>query len=265
MSEEFIRDGSVSQVGVEHPCLDHGFVKLVDFMGSDQAILDSARVSTGATNNPKRDRGLIRYLYRNAHTSPFEMPVFRFHIKAPIFVARQWIRHRTASVNEVSGRYKFLDPETYMPAVFKYQSTSNHQGGDAYVENAENSRAAELVYDVYEEYRENYSQLIDMGISREQARIAMPVGQYTEWYWQMDLHNLLHFLDLRMDPHAQAEIREYAKAIFGILASMQEFSYTMEIFNQVREVQTLIKQAMNIDKEFEALPDYLRQFIEARS
>ena len=208
--------------------LDHGFVRLIDYMGDDGAIVQAARVSYGAgTKSVRNDRGLIRYLMRHRHTTPFEMCEIKLHVKLPIFVARQWIRHRTANVNEYSARYSILDREFYVPALehVSEQSATNRQGrGDNVPEAKARAvidalrRDAMTVYDTYEHLindtgdgtpvREGEPQL-----ARELARMNLGLNYYTQWYWKVDLHNLLHFLSLRMDPHAQYEIRVYADAI----------------------------------------------------
>ena len=200
------------------PCLDHGFVRLIDYMGDDAAIVQAARVSYGrGTRTLRSDRGLIRYLMRNAHNTPLEMCELKLHVKLPIFVARQWIRHRTANVNEVSGRYSVLDREFYMPAPehMAKQSVSNRQGRGE-VLSAEQSAAvlALLKRDAAQAY-ETYEHLLgeEVGLARELARMNLPVNLYTQWYWKIDLHNLMHFLRLRADGHAQYEIRVYADAI----------------------------------------------------
>jgi len=204
----------------ETPVLDKGFVRLVDAMGDDRRIVQAARVSYGeGTKTVREDAALIDYLMRHRHTSPFEMVEFTFHVKAPIFVVRQWFRHRTASVNEISARYSVLKDEFYEPAPeeLRAQSEINKQAGEGRLPAAEAERAAELLTaagrDVYARYRE----LLELGLAREQARSVLPVGIYTEFYWKQDLHNLLHFLKLRLDRHAQAEIRTYARAIAGFV------------------------------------------------
>lgn len=201
--------------------LDKGFVRLVDYMGSDARIVQSARVSYGAgTKTYREDRALIRYLLRNAHTSPFEQVVFSFHIKMPIFVARQWVRHRTARMNEISARYSLMPDEFYVPAGedINAQSENNKQARadePLPVEVQEHARRA--LEGLYEESYKTYTDLLDKNIAREVARIALPTALYTEMYWQIDLHNLFHFLRLRMDAHAQKEIRDYAQAMFAMV------------------------------------------------
>ena len=212
-------------VGEAIGVLDHGFVRLVDYMGDDAAIVQAARVSYGkGTKKVHEDRGLIRYLMRHRHSTPFEMCELKLHVKLPIFVARQWIRHRTANVNEYSARYSILDHEFYLPdpAVLGVQAPSNRQGrGDA----VSPERAAEVLAwlkDDAEQCYRHYEAMLALraeqgeereGVARELARINLPLNYYTQWYWKIDLHNLLHFLSLRLDAHAQYEIRAYADVI----------------------------------------------------
>ncbi len=204
----------------EFRVLDKGFVRLVDYMGTDERIVQAARVSYGnGTKTAREDAALIDYLLRNKHTSPFEQVILTFHIKLPIFVARQWIRHRTARLNEISGRYSILTNEFYVPEPcdIALQSTDNKQGRrhEAVPDELGKSvihaliRQQEAAYSVYKD-------LLDKNIARELARINLPLAAYTEWYWQIDLHNLFHFLRLRLDAHAQKEIRVYAETIFDI-------------------------------------------------
>ena len=205
----------------EFPVLDHGFVRLVDYLGSDQRIVQSARVSYGeGTKTYRQDKGLINYLLRNDHTSPFEQVVFTFHVKMPIFVARQWTRHRTARMNEISGRYSVMKDECYLPSPenIAMQSEDNKQGRKTEPVSEE---VAARVRSIMEEDAErafaNYHELLDMGIAREISRIDLPLSLYTEFYWQIDLHNLFHFLALRLDGHAQYEIRQYALVMLDIV------------------------------------------------
>ena len=199
----------------EYPVLDHGFVRLVDYMGSDSRIVQSARVSYGSgTKTYRQDKGLINYLLRNDHTSPFEQVVFTFHLKMPIFVARQWVRHRTARMNEISGRYSVMKDECYIPdkAHIALQSEDNKQGRKAEpVDDATAERVITMLEEDHKRIFETYHALLDMGIAREIARIDLPLSLYTEFYWQMDLHNLFHFLKLRLDGHAQYEIRDHPR------------------------------------------------------
>jgi thymidylate synthase (FAD) len=206
---------------------DHGLVALLDVMprfapvgkSADYAIVQAARVSYGAgTKQVNEDRGLIRYLARHRHTTPFEMVEFKFHHVMPIFVARQWIRHRTANVNEYSARYSVVQDRFYHPSIenIRKQSATNRQGGD---EPIDPTTAQEFLdhLDAVEKQYADYERHMEKGVSRELARIALPVSVYTEWYWKCDLHNIFHFLSLRMDAHAQQEIRDYANAMFALI------------------------------------------------
>jgi len=205
----------------EFKCLNYGFVRLIDIMGDDSSIVQAARVSYGkGTKTVNEDRGLIRYLMRHRHTTPFEMVEFKFHIKLPIFVARQWIRHRTANVNEYSGRYSEMKDEFYIPELeqIRFQSQINKQGRseETLDENTSKEILQLLKANQLKSY-EDYKALLDKGLTREIARITLPLSNYTEWYWKIDLHNLFHFLNLRLDSHAQYEIRVYAEAIANIV------------------------------------------------
>jgi thymidylate synthase (FAD) len=206
---------------------DHGLVALVDVMPrmapkgqtADAAIVQAARVSYGnGTKQVNEDRGLIRYLARHRHTTPFEMVEFKFHQVMPIFVARQWIRHRTANVNEYSARYSIVHDRFYRPDAgnVRQQSAANRQGGREPVEDGTAQEFCDWIVSVEENYQK-YQHFVQKGVARELARIALPVNVYTEWYWKIDLHNLLHFLSLRMDEHAQKEIRDYANAVFRLI------------------------------------------------
>jgi thymidylate synthase (FAD) len=216
-------------LGVPIRVLDHGFVRLVDYMGNDAAIVQAARVSYGAgTKKRSEDAALIRYLLRHKHTSPFEMVEVKLHVKAPIFVARQWVRHRTASANEISGRYSILSDEMYLPddTQISFQSGDNKQGRSAAEVPPEvRARVRELLLAGQREAYAGYQEMIDAEIARELARIALPLSVYTEWYWKIDLHNLFHFLALRLDPHAQFEIRIYAEAIALIVERLAPVAY----------------------------------------
>src|SRR5262245_26213561 len=206
---------------------DHGLVALVDVMPrfapvgktADFAIVQAARVSYGqGTKAVQEDRGLIRYLARHRHTTPFEMVEFKFHHVMPIFVARQWIRHRTANVNEYSARYSIVPDRFYRPTVenIRQQSSTNRQGGTEPIDEVTAQEVLTYLNDTEKHYRD-YEQLLERGVARELARIGLPVSVYTEWYWKCDLHNIFHFLSLRMDPHAQQEIRDYANAMFALI------------------------------------------------
>ena len=215
--------------------LDHGFVRVVDYMGDDAAIVQAARVSYGrGTRKVSEDQGLINYLMRHRHTTPFEMCEIKYHVKLPIFVARQWIRHRTANVNEYSARYSILDKEFYIPDPehLAVQATTNRQGRGAVLEGEAARRVLDLLRRDAEHAYAGYSELLNEdedasgsptdpaqpGLARELARINLSLGFYTQWYWKTDLHNLMHFLSLRADPHAQYEIRAYAEVMLETLA-----------------------------------------------
>lgn len=232
--------------------LDHGFVRLVDCMGDDTAIVQAARVSYGTgTKSVNEDRGLIRYLMRNKHTSPFEMVELKFHLKMPIFVARQHIRHRTANVNEYSARYSVMDKEYYLPdaANVAAQSTINHQGRG---ESLDEWIAEEVIKNIgshSEQSHHLYEYLLANKVARELSREVLPVNFYTQMYWKIDLHNLLHYLRLRMDYHAQYEIREYANAMAQIVKEL--FPLTWEAFNDyVIESKSFSKQEWEILKQY---------------
>ncbi len=222
------------------PVLDHGFVRVIDYMGTDSAIVQAARVSYGAgTKKVSEDAGLINYLLRHRHTTPFEMCEIKFHIKLPIFIARQWIRHRTANVNEYSGRYSIMDREFYIPQPehLAAQSKQNHQGRGEVLEGAEAQRVLEILkadsVNAYAHYEEmlnadeagNIKDENRSGLARELARMNLPVNFYTQWYWKIDLHNLMHFLSLRADSHAQYEIRAYAEVMLEALKAWVPITY----------------------------------------
>lgn len=208
--------------------LDKGFVRLVDYMGGDQRIVQSARVSYGAgTKTVRQDRALIHYLLKNWHTSPFEQVQLTFHAKMPIFIARQWIRHRTARLNEISGRYSVMKDEFYLPEPDKvsFQSTNNKQGrGEALPLEEAKAIIAQMEREQREAYS-GYTEMLDKGIARELARTNLPLSLYTEWYWQIDLHNLFHFIRLRADSHAQYEIRAYADALAQCAKAVAPMAY----------------------------------------
>ncbi len=217
------------------PVLDHGFVRVIDYMGDDTAVVQAARVSYGAgTKKTSQDQQLINYLMRHRHTTPFEMCDIKIHVKLPIFVARQWIRHRTASVNEYSARYSLISNEFYVPdkAQLAPQSSVNKQGRaeDRVSENV-STRVLEIIKEDAIKCHQDYLQMMngfeqgEPGISRELSRINLTLNHYTEWYWKINLHNLLHFLALRADPHAQYEIRVYAETILDIVKKWVPFTY----------------------------------------
>ncbi|MBS1706925.1 MAG: FAD-dependent thymidylate synthase [Armatimonadetes bacterium] len=210
-------------------CLDKGFVRLVDYLGGDQRIVQAARVSYGAgTKSVRQDKGLIHYLLKNEHTSPFEQVVLTFHAKMPIFVARQWVRHRTARLNEISGRYSIMKDDFYVPEAdqLRKQSSDNKQARSEEGLSSEiaESIRIEMAEDQAEVYK-HYEGMLEHGLAREIARNNLPLSLYTEWYWQIDLHNLFHFLRLRMDAHAQYEIRVYAEALAQCAKAVAPMAY----------------------------------------
>lgn len=280
-------DAMEQLLGKELPVLDHGFVRVVDYMGGDAAVVQAARVSYGTgTKKVSQDRGLIRYLMRHRHTTPFEMCELKLHVKLPIFVARQWIRHRTASVNEYSARYSILDKEFYVPdrafidativeesaekkrrrdaaegqeqSLFDLaemdkpdlrdlaaQSVENKQGRGASLDESEGEQALKQILRLSTSSYSTYLKLLNedehgrraddtkMGIARELARMVLPVNYYTQWYWKINLHNLLHFIALRADKHAQAEIRAYADVVANVVKQWAPF--TWEAFEDYRQ------------------------------
>jgi len=244
--------------------LDHGFVRLVDHMPQvdlDTSIVQAARVSYGdGTKTSRGDRGLIRYLLRHWHTTPFEMVEFKFHIKMPIYIARQHLRHRTASVNELSARYSVVPREYYDPGTYRGQSTVNHQGSEGVVDvkGVDTTSALEHAFGVYD-------QLLEQGVCREQARGTLPQSTYTEFYWKINLHNLMHYLQLRMDHHAQQEIREYAEAIYALVEPLVPI--TMEAFRDFRVNGMFLTgpeiEALRTGKEIES-PGERREFEEKK-
>jgi thymidylate synthase (FAD) len=215
------------------PVLDHGFVRVIDYMGDDAAIVQAARVSYGkGTKRRSDDAGLINYLMRNAHTSPFEMCELKLHVKLPIFVARQWVRHRTANLNEYSARYSVLDREFYTPAPeqLAVQSATNRQGRGQVLPPEQAQQVLALLKGDAETSFAHYEQMLgeedgEGGLARELARIGLPLSTYTQWYWKCDLHNLLHFLRLRADAHAQWEIREYARVLLEVVERWVPLTY----------------------------------------
>jgi thymidylate synthase (FAD) len=241
------------------PVLDHGFVRVIDYMGDDAAVVQAARVSYGkGTKKVSEDKGLIHYLMRHRHSTPFEMCEIKFHVKLPIFVARQWIRHRTANVNEYSARYSILDREFYIPAPAQLaaQSAANRQGRGDVLTGAEAARVLDILkqdsttaYDHYAEMlnESEAGETIDaekQGLARELARMNLSLNFYTQWYWKIDLYNFMHFLSLRADPHAQYEIRVYADAMLDILRKWVPL--TAEAFEQHRlHATTLSKNALD--------------------
>ena len=230
--------------------LDHGFIRLVDYMGGDSRIVQSARVSYGkGTKSVREDEALIDYLMRHQHTSPFEQVVLTFHCKMPIFIARQWIRHRAARVNEISGRYSVMEDEFYLPeeTAIQYQNKDNRQGRDPQEVPAHlRQKVLNILAKGQQVAYDDYQKMLADDIARELARINLPLSLYTQWYWQIDLHNLFHFLELRMDEHAQWEIRQYANVIADItrtVAPLAFRAFETHVVNAVRfsgsEIQAL--------------------------
>ena len=212
--------------------LDHGFIRIVDYMGNDNAVVQAARVSYGTgTKQVREDRGLIRYLMRHRHTTPFEMCEIKLHVKLPIFVARQWVRHRTANINEYSARYSYLDKEFYVPEPehLATQSSTNRQGRGAVLEGQEAAKVLQILREDASRSHDHYVEMMNEdesgitlrdgqhGLARELARMNLTLNFYTQWYWKVNLHNFMHFLSLRADQHAQYEIRTYAETMLKIL------------------------------------------------
>lgn len=244
----------------EFKVLDKGFLRLVDYMGSDERIVQAARVSYGSgTKSYREDAALIDYLLRNEHTSPFEQVVLTFHARMPIFVARQWVRHRTARLNEISGRYSVMEEAFYIPqaSAVAPQSKDNKQGraSEGFSEDTAEDIIKRLEQGQKRAYAE-YMELVDMGLARELARINLPLSLYTEWYWQIDLHNLFRFLRLRLDEHAQYEIREYARVMLDItkkvcpraVASFEQHMLGAVKFSK-KEFELIKKQGLSFSDE----------------
>ena len=245
------------------PVLDHGFVRIIDYMGDDAAIVQAARVSYGkGTTKVSDDAGLLNYLLRHRHSTPFEMCEIKYHIKLPIFIARQWIRHRTANVNEYSARYSVLDREFYIPDQVNLatQSQSNRQGRGEVLEGKEAVAVLDLLRDDAENNYNHYVEMLNEdesghiidesrdGLSRELARMNLTLNTYTQWYWKIDLHNLLHFLSLRADEHAQYEIRVYAEAIMETVKRWCPITYDAFIDHRINSV-TLSGKAIQVVKK----------------
>ena len=253
--------------------LDHGFVRVIDYMGNDTSIVQAARVSYGkGTKKLNQDKSLINYLISHRHSTPFEMNEIKFHVKLPIFVARQWIRHRTANVNEYSARYSILDKEFYIPKNenLKPQSKSNNQGRSGDLSSAEIKSYSKIIKDNSRIGFENYNKLLNedesgrmiddskKGLARELSRMTLPLNSYTQWYWKIDLHNFMHFLSLRFDPHAQYEIRVYAEVMMEILKKWVPLTYEAFVSNRlnsltmssygIQYIKSLIKKRKSIPK-----------------
>ena len=249
-------------------CLDKGFVRLVDSMGGDEAIVQAARVSYGkGTTKLSQDRGLIRYLMRHRHTTPFEMVEFKFHCKMPIFVARQWVRHRTANINEYSLRYSEARDEFYYPDPehIQFQSALNKQGRMGDVSDELKQKVREDFREISDRSFEVYSELNNAGVARELARAILPVNLYTEWYWKNDLHNLLHFVGLRSDSHAQYEIRVFSDAMAESVKAVAPFAweayqdYVISGLRFSRIEQSLLEQNLPVRVIDDILEDVIYQ------
>jgi thymidylate synthase (FAD) len=228
--------------------LDKGFLYVVDKMGCDDDIVQAARISYGkGTKHTSVNRGLIRYLMRHRHTSPFEMCEIKIHVKMPIFVARQWVRHRTASINEYSARYSILEDEFYIPNAsdIALQSADNKQGRGDPISLEEAEKIRESIENAAKKDYALYKDMIDKGIARELARTVLPANIYTQWYWKCDLHNLLNFIELRLHPGAQLEIRKYAQALLEIIKDWVPLTY--EAFFDYRLNAIMVS---GLEKEF---------------
>lgn len=215
-------------IGIEKKVLDHGFIRVVDVMGEDASIVQAARVSYGTgTKKSSEDRALIRYLMRNKHTSPFEMCEIKLHLKMPMCIGEQWLRHRTASLNKYSGRYSVLDADFYVPDVehLEKQSIVNKQGREGALEENIAAQIQEKMRTHCKKAYENYEELLNLGVAREIARMVLPANIYTQFYWKIDLHNLMHFMQLRSSSHAQYEIRVYSEIIEEIVKEWCPYTY----------------------------------------
>lgn len=240
---------------------NQGFIELVDIMGDDYRILETARVSTGAQarKGDEKDRNLIRYLYKNQHMTPFEQVVTTWKMKAPLFVVNQLERHRTMSFNEESTRYSEMKNEYYTPETFRQQSTSNKQSSSGIVEHN-----SDLIYDyIYsiEDSFDDYEELLEDGVAREQARMVLPTAIMKNLYFTVNLRNLFHFLELRLHNHAQYEIRVYAEAILNILEYQNGLKWSIGVFNEFRELRYAFQEAVNTaGKDTSELLEYLQQY-----
>lgn len=253
----------------EYRVLDHGFVRLVDYMGGDSRIVAAARVSYGAgTTTVRRDKILIDYLMSQMHTSPFEQVVMTFHAKMPIFVARQWIRHRTARVNEMSGRYSVMSDEFYLPEArqLRGQSKTDHQSrSEEEVPEKVQRRVLEILRRDQGSAYASYQEMLGDGIARELARINLPLSLYTQWYWQIDLHNLFHFLKLRLDPHAQYEIRQYAQEMAKMAAAVAPMAceaFEEHVLHSVRLSRTARRKLVEMLRSVEAERPEAKELLE---
>ena len=242
--------------------LDKGFIRVVDYMGNDSSVVQAARVSYGkGTKKKSEDEALIRYLLRHRHTTPFEMCEIKLHIKLPIFIARQWIRHRTASINEYSARYSILEDEFYIPKKYYLaeQSSSNKQGRGNNIDQKSASKILKILKEDSLNCYKNYSWMLNEknsdqydnnrpSLSRELARINLTLNTYTQWYWKIDLHNFMHFVSLRADSHSQFEIREYGKTLLTILSKWTPLSYKAFLSYRLNSAE-LSMESINVIKK----------------
>ena len=245
----------------EYKVLDKGFVRLVDYMGSDESVVQAARISYGrGTKSVSQDAALINYLMRHSHTTPFEMCEIKFHIKLPIFVARQWVRHRTANVNEYSARYSVLDHEFYVPEhdQIAKQSEDNAQGRGSSLSYEDAQYVTDLLVNDSNRVYETYNKFLEKGVSREISRVNLTLNYYTEWYWKIDLHNLLHFLKLRSEMNAQYEIRVYAKTMLEIVKKWVPLTYAAFVEYSL-ESQNFSKSALDVIKKLIAGEEVVRE------
>lgn len=243
-------------------CLDKGFIRLVDIMGDDSSVVQAARVSYGkGTKKISEDRGLIRYLMSHRHTSPFEMVEFKFHVRVPMDCWRQWIRHRTANVNEYSTRYSLAidEKQETNPEKWRLQSPGNKQGSSGFLNAELGNKFSEEEKKFHEIARNLYQERINAGIAKEQARKDLPLSTYTESYWKIDLHNLLHFLKLRLDPHAQYEIRTYAEAIAQIVKDLCPLSYEAFEDYSLNTITFSAPEIRWLQKKLEAVPLFVSE------
>lgn len=256
-------DFTTNNVIDQRDVLDKGYVKFIDYMGDSYKVLRSARISTGgvACKGEKQDKGLLRYLYKNNHSSPYEQVSLSFDIKAPHFVITQFLRHRTAKINQFSLRYSPAIDDVYFPNSWRKQGEKNHQGSGDLFSYHENVRFNTWIDEAYSKNLATYDMLIENGVSREQARTVIPMGNYSLLTFTIDLRNLFHFLELRLHEHAQQEIRVYAEAIHDMLKDREEFKWMFDIFNEFNELKTLYQNAINKFSDTEKLKKMLSDFI----
>lgn len=243
--------------------LDHGYVEIVDMLGNDHRVLETARISTGAApvKGDEKDKGLIRYLYKNEHLTPFEQVVLTFKIKAPIFVFRQWMRHRSWSYNEYSGRYSEMIQDGYIPKTFHKQSDTNHQGSGEDYEKSESDAIRGDFADTFFQLNGTYENFINDGMAKEQARMILPVSQYSMMFGTVNLRNLFHFLELRLDAHAQYEIRVYAEAIMEMLENIDSLKWSVGVFKEFNALNQAYRKAINLSgKDTSKLLSELQSF-----